>query len=693
MKISNCDDIRKSDAKTTSENTNVYRLPITELCPNVKVVGHINLNAINQSRPQRKTKAEKQKEWSEKREQERIAKKQKRILVRKHHQEQEAKVVDDANKIKDDFRDIKIETSTINQNVDVFRIPRNEFKLVGHIDINTTNQSSLQRKSEVEKQKGFRKKVVEAVKIEKHNFEDVKSSRNIQYNVANAEIMKFRFYDGIAYYAPHNTVFVSRDHRFKKEYAMLVKLARRNLECKKAMCHKLVKTNFDLATKTFVCCNIDDLCDYLDFLVEKFLCNGRGVRERFRSEEKDRFRDSEKRVLCKACNIEFFDGYYKIWIVKNGVKLNDIQPLVVGDINSFACLQIVSKYFETKLSDDITIVYNNKKVLRLLNGFKLREYVEMVERYKNISSDWWNSLDYIGIKTLDSCRRIPMSVVRHEVSYKNIYIDYLVSCHGENTLLIAYELFSGMEEKCFVFNIAIDNSRSAIVYENINTNRATYVFVVNNKDYEESMNLIFNYFTDTHVPRKRESLRKGLNSPDKFKAIKMQSICHDSIDLWIRKLNDFLNSISQQIINTHPGHIEFIPGLKKKHVDSIRKNKNEKSYVANLHEEIKEKIYLQLSKEYGADNVGTEVSIGRKKIDIVVKDVDCFNIYEIKTEPDVRICIREAIGQIIDYAYFECKDKVGKLTIVGPSKISKEAHEYLKQIRLKHNLPVYYESI
>ena len=51
------------------------------------------------------------------------------------------------------------------------------------------------------------------------------------------------------------------------------------------------------------------------------------------------------------------------------------------------------------------------------------------------------------------------------------------------------------------------------------------------------------------------------------------------------------------------------------------------------------------------------------------------------------------MGQIIDYAFFECKDKVGKMTIVGPTQISQEASEYLKNIRNKHNLPIYYDSV
>ena len=85
--------------------------------------------------------------------------------------------------------------------------------------------------------------------------------------------------------------------------------------------------------------------------------------------------------------------------------------------------------------------------------------------------------------------------------------------------------------------------------------------------------------------------------------------------------------------------------------------------------------------------------VGKKKIDLVVKHQDSYDLYEVKTNQDVRICIREAIGQIIDYAFFECNDRIEKMFIIGQNQISKEAVEYLENIRLKHNLPIYYQSI
>ena len=259
--------------------------------------------------------------------------------------------------------------------------------------------------------------------------------------------------------------------------------------------------------------------------------------------------------------------------------------------------------------------------------------------------------------------------------------------------MIAYEIFNGQEEKCFVFNVSINDKRSAIIYENININRATNVFIINKQDYEESLNLIFNYFTDEDLSRKRMSIRTCQNPPEKFKAIEIKTINHDNLNTWINKLNDLIVPVSQQTTDKTPEHIQFVSGLNIKNNNTERVNTKEAIAVINLHDELKEKLYLQLTQKYGTDNVGTEVSIGHKKIDLVVKNQDSYDLYEIKTNQEVRICIREAMGQIIDYAFFECKDKVGKMTIVGPTQISQEASEYLKNIRNKHNLPIYYDSV
>lgn len=511
--------------------------------------------------------------------------------------------------------------------------------------------------------------------------------------VVTTDLLSLSFYNNNVIYKHNDIKFTHHDDSFLKEYNTLKIIAKNNFQCKKSLQMKL-RLTLNITDKTFTWNNpIFNIHNYLDVCWQKYGTEDYNGNSFIDSEGFKYESEQKKQLYCKIENIEFFDNYYKIWIINNGQKVDSIHPLIITDSNSQECLQIVSKYFENRIPNDVMIVYTNKKVEKLINGFKLQNYVETLKKNKDIPSDWWNRLDNREFKTLENYRKIPKSIVNKEVSYKNVYIDYLASYQGENPLLIAYEIFNGQEEKCFVFNISIDDKKSAIIYENININRATNVFIIEKQNYEESMNLIFNYYTDEELSRKRMSIRTNINPPEKFKAIDIRTINHDNLNTWIIKLNELIIPSLQQNNNKTAEHIHFVSGLNTRSENTERVNTKETIIVKNLHDEIKEKLYYQLSQKYGADNVGTEVSIGSKKIDLVVRNKGSYSLYEIKTYQEVRICIREAIGQIIDYAFFECKDKVDKMTIVGPNQISEEASEYLENIRLKHNLPIYYESV
>lgn len=58
-----------------------------------------------------------------------------------------------------------------------------------------------------------------------------------------------------------------------------------------------------------------------------------------------------------------------------------------------------------------------------------------------------------------------------------------------------------------------------------------------------------------------------------------------------------------------------------------------------------------LCEKYGYENVSFEHRIGGKKIDIVLRDNNSFVFYEIKSNNSAKACIRDAIGQLLEYAY------------------------------------------
>lgn len=137
----------------------------------------------------------------------------------------------------------------------------------------------------------------------------------------------------------------------------------------------------------------------------------------------------------------------------------------------------------------------------------------------------------------------------------------------------------------------------------------------------------------------------------------------------------------------------FSPGHTKK------KGTTESSYEAHssnidlVQNRMQARIYQQLAKKFGKDNVGTELDAGYGAlIDVVVKESDGnFTFYEIKTSYSVRLCIREALAQLLEYAYYPNRDNATKIVVVSPNAVTKEAQSYLEHLRRRFGIPVYYQ--
>lgn len=136
----------------------------------------------------------------------------------------------------------------------------------------------------------------------------------------------------------------------------------------------------------------------------------------------------------------------------------------------------------------------------------------------------------------------------------------------------------------------------------------------------------------------------------------------------------------------------FKSGHSKKDEKTIASYAAHKKTIDLRHNRMQKKIYNQLVKTYGKQNVGAECSVNRdSKIDLVVKEGRSFTFYEIKTSNSLLQCIREAISQLLEYSYFPNTRKAKKLIIVSHNRISAEARKYLRHFRSKFNIPIYYQ--
>ena len=113
------------------------------------------------------------------------------------------------------------------------------------------------------------------------------------------------------------------------------------------------------------------------------------------------------------------------------------------------------------------------------------------------------------------------------------------------------------------------------------------------------------------------------------------------------------------------------------------------------HNLLQDVLERRLVDRYGADNIRREVAcgIGNNSIDLVVRQPDGYWFYDIKTFPSPRACMREAIGQLLEYAFWPGCQEASRLIVVGEAPPDRDVVEYCHQLRSRFSLPVEYEQI
>lgn len=134
-------------------------------------------------------------------------------------------------------------------------------------------------------------------------------------------------------------------------------------------------------------------------------------------------------------------------------------------------------------------------------------------------------------------------------------------------------------------------------------------------------------------------------------------------------------------------------------IPSEQNLKSEESYargavssriVRQLHNIIQNSFFSHLKEKYPKQTIVMEFD-GR--VDILRDSGDSLWFYEIKPFENVVACLREATGQLIEYAFRYNKLQKGLiLVIVGPSELKGDAKAFYNHFATQINLPLYYEQ-
>ncbi len=142
------------------------------------------------------------------------------------------------------------------------------------------------------------------------------------------------------------------------------------------------------------------------------------------------------------------------------------------------------------------------------------------------------------------------------------------------------------------------------------------------------------------------------------------------------------------------GGFDFRPGCPCRLPQTIAKIRSQQLDVSLRHNTLQVTLHQVLSQRFGINEVGAELPTGTGvRVDLVVRHGTEFWFYEIKTESSARACIREALAQLIEYAYWPGATEASRLIIVGEPALDADADSYLALLRERFLLPLYYQQI
>lgn len=721
--------LRKKENLLTlnSENKNIE----------VKVVGKIDLDSLNQStRPKRKSKEERKAEREAKAAQNSQSKHVRHRNRTKENDVSDEEKLDIAAPLNENLtktNQIRLSQLRFEEGCITFRTGNDTF-IFRHLgftpDLNkhkndprikdVTTQIILDYskgtfdfadKTALRKLEDF-KAMIDSVLFEEHlkNVERIKAKEEKKKEKKEKEFAKskvehriqfsaLRFSYGLISIIYKKNRYVYRDHKIKDYENIIGQVYSRLSNARKnAIKTSLVWILIDRETGTFTFKDFD-IHNYINNLKDSFLPERKKADSR--NETLTRIKDLPRKpaqslhsMTLGAGNIHFYNGYFLIFHTIKGEVDNAVTPYRVNDADSHEILNLVHNFFEQRFEQmRIMVRYDETKILEPARSdlYQLNKYVRTLRRNLDVKGEWWEEVQNAQKRSFGQCFGEPTDSVKKKfVKSKNEYLYNLASLQNDRKLIRVYEINHGKEEDAFIFTINMSDNRCAIIFENASNDASTttWVFIAKNENYEACVNLMFDYFTDYTISAKRSSLRDAdTNPPEMFKAEDYTFIDHNDLGQWLKKLNRILENKSQ------PSDIKFVPGLNIPQSSDTRSGHGDAITTKNLHNELMRKLYERLCSESGKDNVGTEIHVGTKRIDAVVKGSDFYDLYEVKTALNPFDCVTEALGQLCQYAYLFCRDKIGKMVIAGVSEPTKEVEQYLATLRKNHSLQVHYIKV
>lgn len=166
----------------------------------------------------------------------------------------------------------------------------------------------------------------------------------------------------------------------------------------------------------------------------------------------------------------------------------------------------------------------------------------------------------------------------------------------------------------------------------------------------------------------------------------------EDLTLFLKSYESLIDQRQNGIVNIGQWDFTFEAKPPIGNTDSVKRKATEETVITHLHIKMQKRLYDSLVENYGDENISCEqTTTSGRPADIVVQvSPDSFEIYEIKTAKSPRDCVRQALGQLLEYSYWPGSPKSNAIWVVGPSPIDENTNEYLNFLHAEFKLPIGY---
>lgn len=183
----------------------------------------------------------------------------------------------------------------------------------------------------------------------------------------------------------------------------------------------------------------------------------------------------------------------------------------------------------------------------------------------------------------------------------------------------------------------------------------------------------------------------GSTQPAKMRSIDYGRILDDLE--WLMPLYEFVEGRDRELpVRQSGSEFVFRPGCS---IGALfgRANLPEREVEIDLRQrKIQIALYAYLADQFGENNVSVEQRIPRRSVDLAVRRGKELWYYEVKAAPSARQSIREALGQLLEYAYWPRTKEADQLFVVGEEAPTADSKRYISVLRKRFHIPVEYQQ-